>query len=182
MKKQGFAGKMFLIAICCPCSSFLYSVHVSGGSLDPAVPPAPTMRTISSLGYDCPKDAANTTNLLFTFFTNQGGFDTGLSISNTGTDPLGTVGKSGTCTLNFYSAGAPIPPLSTGTIASRVTYVNTASTVATGFQGYMIATCNFPYAHGFAFICDVGARSLAMGYLAQVVCANRGANSMGCGR
>jgi len=33
----------------------------------------------------------------------------------------------------------------------------------------MIAVCNFQYAHGFAFISDVGARNLAMGYLALVV-------------
>ena len=30
----------------------------------------------------------------------------------------------------------------------------------------MFAVCNFQYAHGFAFISDVGARNLAMGYLA----------------
>jgi hypothetical protein len=33
----------------------------------------------------------------------------------------------------------------------------------------MIAVCNFQYAHGFAFISDVGARNLAMGYLAVVI-------------
>ena len=33
----------------------------------------------------------------------------------------------------------------------------------------MFAVCNFQYAHGFAFISDVGARNLAMGYLAVVI-------------
>jgi hypothetical protein len=33
----------------------------------------------------------------------------------------------------------------------------------------MIAVCNFQYAHGFAFVSDVGARNLAMGYLALVL-------------
>jgi hypothetical protein len=33
----------------------------------------------------------------------------------------------------------------------------------------MIAVCGFQYAHGFAFISDIGARNLAMGYLALVV-------------
>jgi hypothetical protein len=33
----------------------------------------------------------------------------------------------------------------------------------------MIAECNFQYAHGFAFISDVGARNLAMGYLAIII-------------
>ena len=35
-----------------------------------------------------------------------------------------------------------------------------------GFQGYIIATANFQYCHGFAFISDVGAQKLAEGYLA----------------
>jgi len=33
----------------------------------------------------------------------------------------------------------------------------------------MIAVCNFQFAHGFAFISDLGARNLAMGYLALVI-------------
>jgi hypothetical protein len=33
----------------------------------------------------------------------------------------------------------------------------------------MMALCNFQGAHGFAFISDLGARNLAMGYLALVV-------------
>jgi hypothetical protein len=33
----------------------------------------------------------------------------------------------------------------------------------------MFAQCNFQFAHGFAFISDLGARNLAMGYLALVV-------------
>lgn len=182
MKKPGISGKIFLISMWCICSAFVCSGLASGGSLDPAGPPGPTMRTLDSLGFDCPKDAANTTNLLFTFVTDINGFDTGFSISNTASDPFGTVGKSGACSLNFYGSAAPSTAVSTGTIAVGATYANTASIVAPGFQGYMIATCNFPYARGFAFMSDVGATKLAMGYLAQVVCADRGANSMGGGR
>jgi hypothetical protein len=33
----------------------------------------------------------------------------------------------------------------------------------------MIATCSFQFAHGFAFISDIGARNLAMGYLALII-------------
>jgi hypothetical protein len=44
-----------------------------------------------------------------------------------------------------------------------------ASTTVPGFQGYMIAVCQFQYAHGFAFVSDLGARNLAMGYLALVM-------------
>jgi hypothetical protein len=46
----------------------------------------------------------------------------------------------------------------------------------------MIAVCNFQYAHGFAFVSDVGARNLAMGYLALIIpdpgTGSRGANPL----
>ena len=60
----------------------------------------------------------------------------------------------------------PPGPSDTGSIAGGTIYVNTAQALVPNFQGYMIAVCNFQYAHGFAFISDVGARNLAMGYLA----------------
>ena len=59
------------------------------------------------------------------------------------------------------------------TVATGTDYANLASTMAPGFDGYMIANCNFQYAHGFAFVSDVGARNLAMGYLALVFNSNR---------
>jgi hypothetical protein len=115
------------------------------------------------------------TVLLFPFITNQLGFDTGLAIANTSTDPFGTTPQSGSCVANYYGANAPpvgdfVTDKSTPTtIASGTTGVTLASTVAPGFQGYMIATCSFQFAHGFAFISDIGARNLAMGYLALVI-------------
>lgn len=108
------------------------------------------------------------TDLLFPFVTNINGFDTGLAIANTTTDPFGTSAQAGTCTLNFFGSGAP-SPVTTGSVATGTVYANTASTVSPGFQGYMIAVCNFQYAHGFAFVSDVGARNFAMGYLAIVL-------------
>jgi hypothetical protein len=148
---------------------------VFAGDLEPPGPPAPTMRTLESLGFDCPNDPPGTTNLLFTFLTNQGGFDTGVSISNTGADPFGTVGQSGPCTLHFFgAAGSPqvvTPEIFRGT--TYTTLVSTTVPIVGGFSGYMIAVCNFAYAHGFAFVSDLGARNLAMGYLAQTVCRDR---------
>lgn len=108
------------------------------------------------------------TILLFPYVTNIQGFDTGLAISNTTQDPLGTAPQSGTCDLNFYGSNAPTV-LTTGAIAGGGQYVNTAGGAAPGFQGYVIAICNFQYAHGFAFVSDVGARNIAMGYLALVM-------------
>jgi len=157
--------------------SLLLPNVVLAGNLQPPGPPAPTMRTLDSLGFDCPADVANNaTNLLYTFVTNQAGFDTGITISNTSTDPFGTTAQAGSCTLNFYNGGAPIP-VNTGPIASGATYTTLASVIVPGFQGYMIAVCPFSYAHGFAFISDLGARNLAMGYLATNICTDRKPNA-----
>ncbi len=121
------------------------------------------------------------TNLLFTFTTNQLGFDTGLVIANTSQDTLGTGGKSaaanqsGTCTLNFFGNGAPTPATGVadpgGNLAAGATHAFTLSSVAPGFQGYVIAACPFQYAHGFAFITYnlTQNNGVAEGYLAEVL-------------
>jgi hypothetical protein len=114
------------------------------------------------------------TDLLFPFVTNQAGFDTGLAISNTSTDPLGTAPQAGSCTFSWYGASPPATFATPTPIAAGTTYSALTSVMAPGFQGYVIAVCNFQYAHGFAFISDVGARNLAMGYLALVLNANGG--------
>jgi large repetitive protein len=109
------------------------------------------------------------TVLLYPFVTNQAGFDTGLAIANTSTDPFGTAAQAGTCTLNFYGNTAPSAAVPVASVASGTVYTTLASVAAPGFQGYMIAVCNFQMAHGFAFISDLGARNLAMGYLAEII-------------
>ena len=64
------------------------------------------------------------TDLLFTFMTNQAGFDTGFEIANTSTDPFGTSAQNGTCTLNWYGTGpAAGTATTTPSIASGNYYV-----------------------------------------------------------
>jgi hypothetical protein len=119
------------------------------------------------------------TILLYPYITNQAGFDTGLTIANTSQDPYTTgsnaTGKqSGSCKLTYYGGTTAAPttppgPSDTGNIEGGTVWVNTLQTIAPNFQGYMFAVCNFQFAHGFAFISDVGARNLAMGYLAVVL-------------
>jgi len=109
------------------------------------------------------------TVLLYPYVTNTAGFDTGIAIANTTSDPFGTRTQNGSCTLNFYGTAAPSVAVNTGNIATGTVYATLASTAAAGFNGYMIAVCNFQLAHGFAFISDLGARNLAMGYLALVL-------------
>src|SRR5262249_17760836 len=115
------------------------------------------------------------------FVTNQLGFDTGLVVANTSTDNLGVAGKSvataqsGTCTLSFYGAGAPTPASGVadpgGSTASGTTHAFLLSSVAPGFQGYMIASCPFQYAHGFAFLAYnlTQNNGVVEGYIAEVL-------------
>jgi len=115
-----------------------------------------------------------TTSLLFPYVTEIAGFDTGLAIANTTTDPFATPAQAGTCTLYWYGTAAPANTV-TASVASGTVWAGLTSLLAPGFNGYMIATCNFQYAHGFAFVSDLGARNLAMGYLALVM--NQGSGS-----
>jgi hypothetical protein len=117
-------------------------------------------------------------NLLFPFVTNQSGFDTGVAIANTTTDPYGTTPQNGLVTLFFYGntpgGGNCVPkmtttsPVLTGTelIFTLSAGGNYGIAANAGCQGYMFAIANFQYCHAFAFISDVGAQKLAEGYLA----------------
>lgn len=122
-----------------------------------------------------------TTSLLFPFVTNAGGFDTGIAIANTSSDPTsgnddGTTAQAGTVTLYYYGPSAPAAQ-TTGSVAagSVLSFTlssgisGTAVAGAPGFTGYLIAQCNFRLAHGYAFISDAGAQKLAQGYLALVL-------------
>ncbi|HLK48745.1 MAG TPA: hypothetical protein VKT49_11455 [Bryobacteraceae bacterium] len=132
------------------------------------------------------------TILLFPYVTSASGFDTGIAIANTSTDTYGTTAQSGTCSFNAYghlSAGGTMPtnPVSavqfnanppatgfTSTVASGDVAsfaISQFSSALPGFTGYMIAVCNFQYAHGFAFVADWTStiQSSAMGYLALIL-------------
>jgi hypothetical protein len=115
-----------------------------------------------------------TTQLLFPFLTNQAGFDTGIAIANTTSDPFGTHPQAGTCSLNFYGQNAPpqfVTPIipSGNNIAPPGNWAFQASNIAPNFEGYMIAICNFQLAHATAIITDLGAQRLAYGYQALIL-------------
>jgi hypothetical protein len=127
------------------------------------------------------------TNLLFPYVTNWAGFDTGLAIANTSQDPFGTPTdrlQAGRCTLNYYGRLANgNPPATTREQTDRDVAAGETITLVLSsggglglkgnpnFQGYIIATCNFQFGHGFAFITDgpVGQAKVAEGYLALVL-------------
>lgn len=117
------------------------------------------------------------TNILFPFVSNQAGFDTGLAIANTSKDPFGTSLQTGACSVNFYGnignskvcLRYPSPSITGGEHFVWSLSAGGAVTATAGFQGYVIAQCEFQYGHGFAFISDLGAQRLAMGYLALIL-------------
>ncbi len=117
------------------------------------------------------------TNLLFPFVSNRSGFDTGIAIVNTSKDRLGTPSRSGACTVHFHGESGgelvslryPSPTIGGG--EHFVWSLSSGGAVAAtpGFQGYLIAACDFQYAHGFAWITETASRRLAMGYLGLVL-------------
>jgi len=115
------------------------------------------------------------TNLLYPFVTNQAGYDTGLAIANTSQDPYGTLTQHGTCDLNFFNGSTTPPPpakFTTADVGAGSVYTNLLSIVAPGFQGYIIAVCNFQYAHGYAFLLGGtpgSANQVAQGYIALII-------------
>ena len=129
------------------------------------------------------------TNLLFPFVTNLAGFDTGIALINTsqsnftgasGTPanaPFNIKAQTGACTLYYFGLNAPLqpqetPPIgvdTTGEAINKVMVAFSLSEKAPGFQGYIIARCNFQFGHGYAFVSDLGAEKLAHGYLALVI-------------
>lgn len=128
------------------------------------------------------------TNLMFPFVTTITGFTTGLAISNTSMDPFGTGAQAGACTLNWYgnnaggSVNTPITASTTATTGAPVINAGTTWTgdasatnmAGQGFTGYMIAQCNFQFAHGYAAVTDIGSRGLLTSYLALVLNGARG--------
>jgi hypothetical protein len=110
------------------------------------------------------------TNLLFPFVTSESGFDTGVAIANTSKDIFGNAGSAGACTLTFFGDTSPSSPAPV-TVQPGTVWADTVFHMVGGptFQGYIIAQCLFQYGHGFAFVTDLGARQLAMGYLALVI-------------
>jgi len=127
------------------------------------------------------------TTLLYPWVNAEVGFDTGLAISNTTSDPWGTRTQNGTCTLNFFGTGAgttttqvvPLPTETPTTINTGTVYTIQASALKPGFKGYVIAVCNFQLAHGYALFSDTGIRNWATGYLALVIPTGTGNRNSG---
>jgi hypothetical protein len=135
----------------------------TASSLIPRFTPAATSSSVISF-------ALCQTTLLYPWVTAEPGFDTGIAIANTTSDPWGTRQQSGTCVLNFFGTGAgTTTTVTTPTINSGTVYADQVSNLKPGFRGYVFAVCNFQLAHGYALFSDTGIRNWATGYLALSV-------------
>jgi hypothetical protein len=122
------------------------------------------------------------TNLLYPFVSSQVGFNTGIAVSNTSKDPFGTINETGICRVFFYGTTAgggvdPTPQNFTKAVPSGQSATfnllfggpEYGIQPVSGFVGYIIISCNFRYAHGFAFISDPSNLQTAHGYLALIL-------------
>jgi hypothetical protein len=112
--------------------------------------------------------SAYQTRLLFPFVTDQAGFDTGITVSNTGLDSTGQVGVAGKCTIHYFGqvaaggpASAPAPQTTNAAIppGGQLVFLLSSGggfgiTGAPNFQGYLEIVCGFPYAHGYGLVTD----------------------------
>ncbi len=122
------------------------------------------------------------TNLLYPFVSSVTGFNTGIAVANASKDPFGTVNETGICRVFFYgtTAGGGIDPtpqsFSKSVPSGQVATFNLlfggpeyGIQPVVGFQGYIIISCNFRWAHGFAFVSDPSNLQTAHGYLALIL-------------
>jgi hypothetical protein len=145
----------------------------TGSNLVPRFVPPSTSSTLITV-------AKCQTTLLYPWVNSEPGFDTGIAIANTSSDPFGTRTQNGTCTLNFFGTGAgttttaTTPTINTGTV-----YADQVSNLKPGFRGYVIAVCDFQLAHGYALFSDTGIRNWATGYLALILPTGTGSRNAG---
>ena len=92
----------------------------------------------------------------------------GNTISSTGAPGAAPAVKQGCDMINNAVPGTNcFPIVQPGTVQA----VN-ASNILPGFQGYVIAVCNFQFAHGYAAVTDLGLRNLFSSYLALEIAPN----------
>jgi hypothetical protein len=115
--------------------------------------------------------SVGTTSLLYSFVTNQAGYDTELVITNASATPFGNDATAGTCIINYYgtaAGGVTLSQQTTTTIPAGSQIIFTLSgggeggvRPTPGFHGYMVAACNFPLAQGVEAIGDQSGKFLS---------------------
>ena len=165
-------------------ASFAPVSSVAGAHVDANIPRF--VKTVKAIEVINIEDCATT--LLFPFVTNQADYDTAIAISNTSQDAFGTTENAGACTIYFYGSmmggGAAPDAYTSDSIGAGEQLVVQLSSTAAGFQGYLMARCNFQFAHGLAFLTSggsSGAPTLGQSYLALVVPVQHGDRGVSTG-
>jgi len=115
----------------------------------------------------------SSTSLLVTYAVVVPGFNTGIAISNTTTDPFGANGggatpTDGTITFTLFKNDGTSKSFTTATVKSGTTYAANLSDIlssagfGTTFSGYIFAQANFSFAHGAATIYDTASGHAAL--------------------
>jgi hypothetical protein len=135
------------------------------------------------------------TTLLFPFVSNRFGFDTGLAISNTSMDWKGTAPQRGRCMIHYIGNtgdDGPMPDDDLSEIIEGGEQVTWTLSMGNGvwglngapdFQGFVVAMCEFQFAHGYAFITDATSAipNFAQGYLALILQFDVDSRVIDCG-
>jgi len=112
-------------------------------------------------------------NLLITYAVVVPGFNTGIAISNTTTDPFGASGggatpTAGTILFTLFKNDGTSKTFTTASVASGTTYaanlsdILSSASAGTTFSGYIFVQANFPQAHGAATIYDTSTGHAAL--------------------
>lgn len=123
-----------------------------------------------------------TTTILFPWMTNQFGFDTGMVLANTSRDITNDANavivsnptplEHGTCSIYGFPQGEGAELFKTTADVSAgdvATMVLGSDTVFRGFQGYIIARCNFQYGHGYAYVVNNNIGGEGSNYLGLII-------------
>jgi hypothetical protein len=123
------------------------------------------------------------TTLLFPFVSNRSGFDSGIAIANTSMDWKGTPPQRGSCRIHYIGKTGEAGPMPADDVSNILEGGEVMTFTLSGgnpnwdingapnFQGFLVAMCDFQFAHGFAFINDggTGLPTWNQGYLALVL-------------
>jgi hypothetical protein len=90
------------------------------------------------------------------------------AFTDTGANLNGASGSYSTTGANTFTTGVIGPGQTWAFSLSSIDSTFGTSGFA-GFVGYAIATCQFQYAHGYAFVSDYGLRNFAASYLALII-------------
>ena len=114
--------------------------------------------------------------LIFPFVSNQASFDTGIAITNASAGPFCDKPQAGVCRITFFSSGPEKYPPQISVLVSpgeqmifNLSMGNATCNIAPcpGFQGYLIAECDFEPCYGYAFLSSPTQGGLSSSYLAQ---------------